>query len=1406
MKNPIRKITALLMALVMVLTMMPISALASIITVRQTNVIIDVSKAVQVAGDLVTSKVTSRDGYSVVVTSPDKILPNKGEVLFKNETRKSVAVVSPDVEDNGTKELGRFDISIVDAAGNEWQPKDGETVDVAVRLGENGLQMTEGAELFLIHYGKNGKTEEVPAVFYTDKDIVKGFDFTADGFSVYAVVESSAQDDPDARLYVHFMQGTSEIAAMSITQNQVDAGQMNTNIYDPHFELQDGEVFKGWIQGTEQSGTYTVADAEDPNKKLDIDGVRSVARQAVLAGVQDGDDIYFYAMIFNAYHVSYYDELGVTIFTDEVLYLNGDTEIPYTIQFTYTPYYVTGSDENDETKAANFDGWGRVVGENIDHVYQNGDEVNMASFNLPDSDRNLTLLAQVAYGHWLVFNENGSGASYTAPLFVATDKTPATAGMPTAPTRTGYDFGGWYTNEECTDDAVFDPTQSITQTENVYAKWTAKGSSSFTVLIWEENLGGGYDFVRSITIDPATTGSDMASVLAFTNNDSMIKIGNENVFIPFPEGTKYNNENYSGQICEGFKYKEYTTNNEGKVAANGSSVLNVYFERRTYTLKFYYGAKTSNGEWRIAHNNNNSEHTWGAPSGFTPNYTGPLTKGTDRTGDGKVSGGTYYYAAITAKYGADISGSWPGYDVFSMGNSGQNYLNSWILMPGAKARTGRYGGNVTVKGKITLMDEQLIGDLSSETGYVVAQYNNSPNYYTYYIYFKDANGDKTYNGKKYSFKEPVDVHSGSDYANQHAPSYKGYNNIGSENNGVTTSTGREIYYYYDPISYPILFMDGQYEDGSHNPIANKSTYSIRSLQDEDAVEYNADVSEYNSYNPVSEIADGSRYVFMGWYSDDQCTTPYTFTTMEEGGITVYAKWMLKEYKVNLNPNEDGDTSFKYINEKGVGEYGTYGDTFYVNNGENIGNVGGKRDTYDLIGWFANEGLTKVWDFDAFKLNDTIVRRYGILYALDGTDSRYNPEYPATVGEINLYASWRKILDGADGINVVYTATGIDDDNQPVIGTDAPSDPNLYSDKAKAIARPAAKAPVAGEGETQLAFQYWVVQKWNEDDQVFEDTTQKVFPGDRYTVRYEDAQVSDIVYEEDDPTKIKSAVYTVQLRAHYSTSEEARPTHIYWYNNYQNGEAAFIRKDEPLAINENVNIPAAPSREGYIFLGWAEKAETDSSNQLIYQYSGLTSSDLFLTYDSGRYTYNGKTVTAVFADESLPYKGMYAVWAKAELTVTKTANQMSGLGVNDEVTYTVVVENTGDVNVTGITLSDSLVTLSRTNATQFDLTPGENREIAYTYNVTQADVDAGSINNTVTATGKDPNGEDVTDDATATVTTVEAAAELTVTKTADKTSGVAVGEEITYTVTVENTGNVTVKDIALPSRSSLLVTW
>ena len=161
----------------------------------------------------------------------------------------------------------------------------------------------------------------------------------------------------------------------------------------------------------------------------------------------------------------------------------------------------------------------------------------------------------------------------------------------------------------------------------------------------------------------------------------------------------------------------------------------------------------------------------------------------------------------------------------------------------------------------------------------------------------------------------------------------------------------------------------------------------------------------------------------------------------------------------------------------------------------------------------------------------------------------------------------------------------------------------------------------------------------------------------------------------------------------------------------------------------------------------------------------------------------------------------------ELEVTKSitstdVNKDNIYGLNETITYTITVKNTGNVTVTGINVAD-LVTVgdenrqaATVNAEAFALKPGEDKSFEYTYKVQQSDLGK-KILNTATATGSDPEGEDVIGTGTAEAETEKRKPELDVTKVASEPANgteYALDETITYTITVKNTGNVTLADI------------
>ncbi len=140
-----------------------------------------------------------------------------------------------------------------------------------------------------------------------------------------------------------------------------------------------------------------------------------------------------------------------------------------------------------------------------------------------------------------------------------------------------------------------------------------------------------------------------------------------------------------------------------------------------------------------------------------------------------------------------------------------------------------------------------------------------------------------------------------------------------------------------------------------------------------------------------------------------------------------------------------------------------------------------------------------------------------------------------------------------------------------------------------------------------------------------------------------------------------------------------------------------------------------------------------------------------------------------------------------LLINKSASPEIYDSVGDIITYTYNVTNTGNVNITGpINVTDDKVgTLTVTSG---NLTPGQSVNGSANYTVNQSDLDNGSVTNAAYANGTF-NGANVTSNTdNATVEAVQSPSLITV-KIASPETYSTVGENITYTYNVTNTGNV-----------------
>jgi uncharacterized repeat protein (TIGR01451 family) len=146
--------------------------------------------------------------------------------------------------------------------------------------------------------------------------------------------------------------------------------------------------------------------------------------------------------------------------------------------------------------------------------------------------------------------------------------------------------------------------------------------------------------------------------------------------------------------------------------------------------------------------------------------------------------------------------------------------------------------------------------------------------------------------------------------------------------------------------------------------------------------------------------------------------------------------------------------------------------------------------------------------------------------------------------------------------------------------------------------------------------------------------------------------------------------------------------------------------------------------------------------------------------------------------------------EASFTAVKASTDTNYSQIGDVLDYTITVTNTGDVTLTGLSISDPLT--SNETCPVASLALGQSTICTATYVVDQDDIDAGKVENiaTVDTNQTTPlNTNKVTINAVQTTT-------FTAVKASTDTSYSNIGDILDYTITVTNTGNVTLTGLSI----------
>ena len=779
------------------------------------------------------------------------------------------------------------------------------------------LSMTEPQTV--VHIDDDENVEEMEA------DIKgKTADFLAESFSIYAIVET---DDP--RLLVNFYDGNGDI----ITWVYVKASDnMDDLIFDPGIgDNDEWKIFSWW---TLNSGYNTGTEA------WNIQDVRDYVSSNFVTWTMD-----FYAMMFDRYVVKYFDrDWVVVIDTDEILLRC--TETPCNYEYYVDHWYnTTDPDEN-------LLGW-KINGEGESVLY---------TWIIIDWD--VELWADVKPWHWLIFDENGKGATYNAPRFVETNDVTSSEWL-LEMVRNGYTFDDWYEAAEVdwSGNAVRDWSgnvilkttpfvfwKNLTGNTTIYAKWNAWKTAGYTILVWKQNVAWWtwYDFVTWLSLS--------GNVGSTINTVSERGSGN----------WKYARINGNDYIYTGCSLKNFDQN--VIITPEWNAVVNVYYDRNEYTLQFQicrsYGWSECNT-----------------------------------------------IKEIKALYQQNISSNFP------------IVWTNWITYDNGE-RWNPQTNNVWLNQVIVYLDIMPawnvvfhLNESDASTKTMNYYIEALPNY---------TGSTVTYSGVKYMLRDSINANYNwvtvEDYIDIIWFDKAGANPSSTYNNGKFECYGNNkkcadtVNFYYTRQKFSLNFMDGTYVDGNGNPIKEANRWQLTT---ESNIPFGADITSYSWY--TEWVAIPNWYVFEGWYLDSECTQPAPFTTMPEWWLTVYAKWRQIQYRVFLHPNADNDPSLDWGSQ-------TQAMNFRVSYGGKISTPTWIRTGYIFGGWYQDTWFNVRFNADAYVLNDANVKtpydkENDFTDPMDkwwnGATWNSDLDRFRITKKLDLYAKWSKEIPWASGINLVY---------------------------------------------------------------------------------------------------------------------------------------------------------------------------------------------------------------------------------------------------------------------------------------------------------------------------------------------------------------------------------------------------
>ncbi|MBE6010084.1 MAG: hypothetical protein E7236_05470 [Lachnospiraceae bacterium] len=918
------------------------------------------------------------NGVTVSVSADEGTFPAETTMKVTTVSYADVFDAVQDAVEGEVATIKAIDITFYDQEGNEIQP----AKEVHVTFQATGMDAS--AEHDVVHIDDAGNAEVI------DDAQIDGnkAEIATESFSIYVIVTVEPEEVVTPQITYEFqnMDGTPytfrDTAGNDVNTQIIKDGEKLQSVGTP--EIGEGESFKGWY-------VYDEA-GEKWGEKITFGTPISVTETQTLTVRPYVDEVVY---------VTFYENAAGTVILNRVQLTTGaDYEVNLTV-----PAQKAGMA---------FAGWAETPGtDGDDRTYINNQTITV--------DEDTSLYPVFKSAHWITFftAETGSGATYIAPVSILADAN-ASSAKPADPVWKGHKFEGWSTTKDADPEksgsfTAFNFNQILKKDTTIYAQWTA-GEATYNVVYWKQNVSDDKN----------------ASKKTYSFDSQETKTATV--------GTKVNVSSFS-KADEGFSFNAGKSDTQVTVNADGTTVLNVYFDRKLITMRFYQsGSSTSK------------------PSYSSSDWT---------NGSSKVTVFTGLYGQSLAQNGY----TWPA------------GMHSYFYKNGSSTMGMSYLGQF-------ILPDELFG--SDE---IRLYYTGTPKA-TIEFYLQNADGSYNNTATDTGASSGGNFNLSEKYNGYSVAQYRRYtgNHSWVDSDWITAGSGTTVTmsassggwfgggsttYYNLAVRYQLKKYDLKYLD----PVDG----TLLTGFDPKTVRYNESLKAYKPADNIVPISTTPGKVWDGkWYKDQACTEEFDWNaTMPNADLNVYAGWEDVWYWVKIDPNggaltegestyfwetygetveQYGDISRNYV-EDANGTYYYHYDEFNTSLADHEAAQPTQRGAY------YSDKESDSTDGKTYKKENNAYALIGWYDITNGTAKPYNFASGVT-GNLILQAKWRKVGE----YKVSYKTEAVtqdgkyltDENDNQIVVSDVPQDNNTYADKSDAVV---GAMPVVPDGYTFLGWYY-----------------------------------------------------------------------------------------------------------------------------------------------------------------------------------------------------------------------------------------------------------------------------------------------------------------------------------------------